>query len=96
MKISNLTTGLRHSVAASALLIAMLCASPALAQDAAAAEDATEEEAIIVTGSRIARPEIESATPVTALSSDLLTNAGQTSAGDIVQYMPALFWFGNV
>jgi iron complex outermembrane recepter protein len=91
MRISKMTCGLRHGVAASALLISMLGASSAVAQDAAAPEAAEEEAVIVVTGSRIARPEIESATPVTAITSQLLTDAGQTSAGDIIQYVPALF-----
>ena len=56
------------------------------------AEEAEDsEEAIVVTGSRIQRPDLEGAAPVTALSNDTLTSAGNTSAGDIVQYIPALF-----
>ena len=69
-------------------------AQSAMAQDAAPAEAAAETEddrAIIVTGSRIARPELNSASPVTALSSDQLTLSGNTASGDIIQYIPALF-----
>lgn len=68
----------------------ILAAQTAVAQDAPteAEEDAS---AIVVTGSRIARPELESAAPVTTLSSDILTESGNTAAGDIIQYIPALF-----
>jgi outer membrane receptor for ferrienterochelin and colicin len=62
----------------------------AVAQDAATTAEESES-AIVVTGSRIARPELESAAPVTTLSADTLTESGNTAAGDIIQYIPALF-----
>jgi len=65
--------------------------TPALAQDADAAAEAEEETSIVVTGSRIARPELNSASPVTAVTSEQLTLSGNTGAGDIIQYIPALF-----
>jgi outer membrane receptor protein involved in Fe transport len=71
----------------------LLPARAVQAQDseAAAADTEEAEESIVVTGSRIARPELESAAPVTALSSDIITESGNTAAGDIIQYVPALF-----
>lgn len=87
---------LLRSSAIAVLAIAAL--SPALAHaqststdQPAAEEAAADEEAIVVTGSRIQRPDLEAAAPVTALANDVLTAAGNTSAGDIVQYVPALF-----
>ena len=89
----RLSALLLRTSAGLALSIAGLSAAPAFAQDAPppAEEGAGEEEAIIVTGSRIQRPDLEAAAPVTALSNEILTSAGNTSAGDIVQYIPALF-----
>jgi outer membrane receptor protein involved in Fe transport len=77
-------------------LCGIAAASIAFASQAASAQDAEAETtdeatAIVVTGSRIARPELESASPVTTLSSDVLTESGNTSAGDVIQYIPALF-----
>jgi iron complex outermembrane recepter protein len=77
------------SVAAASMF---LSSHIAMAQDAATpAEDGEEQVSIVVTGSRIARPELESAAPVTTISSDVLTESGNTAAGDIIQYIPALF-----
>lgn len=71
---------------------------PTLAQETSAAEtakasevEADEGQSIVVTGSRIARPELNSAAPVTAITSDQLALSGNTGAGDIIQYIPALF-----
>lgn len=65
----------------------------AAAQAAPQAEDTGDEEGdvIVVTGSRIARPELESAAPVTTIGAEILTESGNTSAGDVIQYIPALF-----
>jgi outer membrane receptor protein involved in Fe transport len=68
----------------------ILASQSAIAQDAPATTQ-EEEVAIVVTGSRIARPELESAAPVTTLNADTLTESGNTAAGDIIQYIPALF-----
>ena len=68
------------------------CASNVtMAQDASASPQDEEQPSIVVTGSRIARPELESAAPVTTITSDTLTLSGNTGAGDIIQYVPALF-----
>lgn len=84
--------------------LSMACPSLASAQDTAAAdvdpaaapqaEETTadaDNELIVVTGSRIARRELDSAAPITTISADLLTESGITNAGDIIQYIPALF-----
>jgi iron complex outermembrane receptor protein len=71
--------------------LATVFASQATYAQEAAPEAKEEESAIIVTGSRIARPELESAAPVTTLTSDILTESGNTAAGDVIQYIPALF-----
>jgi iron complex outermembrane receptor protein len=55
---------LRGSVATAALSLAMLVGPSALAQDTAAA-GAPAEQAIVVTGTRVARPNLEQSSPVT-------------------------------
>ena len=81
------TARLLCSIAGCSIIIA---SQSAIAQDAPATAQ-EEESVIVVTGSRIARPELESAAPVTTLNADTLTESGNTAAGDIIQYIPALF-----
>jgi outer membrane receptor protein involved in Fe transport len=86
---------LRQSAYA-ALAIAVLSPVAVAAQQTETEQPPAENteadpELIVVTGSRIQRPDLEAAAPVTALNNDILTAAGSTSAGDIVQYVPALF-----
>ena len=70
--------------------VASLCvaaaATPVLAQDGAAAEEA---EVILVTGSRIARDGSEAPTPVTVIGADLLESRGSTNVGDTLNELPA-------
>ena len=85
------------SLAASvpALAVALLSA-PAAAQSAvpepaeqtpAEAEDAGD---IVVTGSRIARPELETANPVVAISAETIERSGQTNVTEVLLRNPAL------
>ncbi len=76
------------SVATAALGLALI-ANPAQAQDAAAEEDAGE--AIVVTGSRIARPNAESASPVTVVSADDIKETGSTKIEDLTNSLPQVF-----
>ena len=77
-------------LAASASVLAFATnALPAFAQEAPAkAPDA--EESIVVTGSRIARPEIEFSNPVTAVSSEMIARSGKTDITQILIDSPAL------
>ena len=45
---------------------------------------------IVVTGSRIARPDIESASPVSVISAEAIQQSGVTDIGDLVQKMPSM------
>ena len=45
---------------------------------------------VVVTGSRIARPNLESPVPVTTVSSEELFQTGTTSVGDLLNDLPAL------
>ncbi len=92
MKISS---NLRLSAGSFAIGLALV-ASPAIAQDADTDADESEvvdEEpaaAIIVSGSRIARPNLDSTVPVTSVAAtDLIDNA-DVSLGDALNDLPSL------
>lgn len=90
-QIGNFTALLRARTASCALAVGLMIGNTgAMAQDAPADDAATEAE-IVVTGSRISRPDLEAAAPVSVISNDLLVASGNTTAGDIIQYAPALF-----
>lgn len=79
--------------------LAMLSVQPAFAQstspDAQADEDEEEvaEEGgapILVTGSRISRPTLESPVPVTSVTAEELLSSGNLSVGDALNDLPSL------
>jgi outer membrane receptor protein involved in Fe transport len=63
-------------------------------QRPAAAPPAVEE--LVVTGSRIPRPNLEQPTPVATLNATALENAGTSSLGDALAQLPALASSGTV
>jgi len=91
---------------AAAFAVAVSVSQPAFAQDAAPAapeteciddnnngvcdSDETAGRAIVVTGSRIARPTLESPTPLTSVSIGELTDDGSISLGDALNDLPSL------
>lgn len=81
-------------VQGSALTLALFSAMPTMAQEASiAADDAAEaaaEGTIVVTGSRIRRPNLESAVPVTSISGDQFFQQGDTNIGDALNDLPQL------
>lgn len=89
---------MKYTGVSSASILAILAAglaSPARAQDmepaqpaAAASEEGPGE--IVVTGSRIARTTFETATPVTALSSEQLQTRAAASVSDLLVSVPAV------
>lgn len=87
------------STAAPLALCLALTATPAFAQDAEAESqdvetaDATaqdEDTLIVVTGSRIARPGVESPSPVTVVGSEDIKLQGTTRIEDILNSLPAV------
>ena len=50
----------------------------------------SNSEAIVVTGSRIRRPNLESPVPITSLSAEELTMTGEVNVGDRLNDLPAL------
>ena len=90
---------------AAAFAVAISVSQPAFAQDSAAPADAecvdannngvcdsdeTETRQIVVTGSRIARPTLESPSPLTSVSVSELTDDGSVSLGDALNDLPSL------
>ena len=94
----------RLLIAGSAISLALFSAIPSYAQDAqpdaanaqeeeAEAEEALEEgsgQPILVTGSRIARPTLQSAVPLTSVTIEDLTGTGELSLGDALNDLPSL------
>lgn len=87
---------------AAVVAVAFAVAQPAAAQDVASTEcvdannnglcdsDETSTGQIVVTGSRIARPTLESPTPITSVSAGELLNDGAVSLGDALNDLPSL------
>jgi outer membrane receptor protein involved in Fe transport len=90
----------RLMIAGSAISLALFSATPSYAQDAdeaapapSAEEDGTgaaESAPILVTGSRIRRPNLESNVPVTSISGEQFFQQGDTNIGDTLNDLPQL------
>lgn len=95
----------RLLIAGSAISLALFSALPSYAQVAPAddanaqqedsddTEEAEEEgstQPILVTGSRISRPTLQSAVPLTSVTVDDLTGTGEVSLGDALNDLPSL------
>lgn len=103
MKIFNKSAFATTTSLATAALIALGSATAAQAQEAAPAAnttcvdndnngvcDADEATAIVVTGSRIVKPGVESAVPLTAVGGEEFFQQGQNSVGDTLNDLPQL------
>ena len=55
-----------------------------------APQDVVEVEQIVVTGSRIARPNLEQPAPVSTITQESIVNSGTTNLGDILAEMPGM------
>ncbi|QIG81049.1 TonB-dependent receptor [Sphingosinithalassobacter tenebrarum] len=103
MKRSSLLAG--SALPAMLLGLASLAAAPAHAQTAANDETSEQDQAqsqdqaiqpipagdeIVVTGSRIARPNLDSPVPVTSLNGEEFFETGNLSVGDTLNDLPAL------
>jgi outer membrane receptor protein involved in Fe transport len=69
------------------LLAATTLTSPAFAQTAEAT--AADAETIVITGSRIARPELEGSVPVNVITSQAITQSGAANIQDVLADLPA-------
>jgi outer membrane receptor protein involved in Fe transport len=88
--------GRRAGLFATAGVVALAIAAPAIAQDsveedeASAAEESSDPNAIVVTGSRILRPNLDSTVPVTTIQAVDLIDRGSLSLGDALAELPQL------
>ncbi len=76
--------------AALGLTSAFMLTSVAVAQDEQSDEDELLLEEVIVTGSRIKRADIDSASPVTVITRTEMEITGLTDVGDLLQSMPSM------
>ena len=53
-------------------------------------ESGQEDDSIVVTGSRIRRPNLESTVPITSIGGEEFFQTGQTAVGDVLNELPAL------
>ena len=67
---------------------ALLLAAPAIAQDDI--DQADQDDVIVVTGSRIAKPDYAYSNPVVSVDADAIQYSGQTNLTDLLQELPAL------
>ncbi len=89
----NVLVALLRAGSAPAILGLALMHSAAMAQDAPAPQDAAEEEsgeAIVVTGSRITRPEFSMPNPIVAVTAETIEQSGQTNLTEALVTSPAL------
>lgn len=97
-KVSFLSSSALRS--ASVIGAALFVVSPAFAQSTEAVgpseaevesgSQATDGEEILVTGSRIRRPNLESGVPVTSISGERFIQQGNTNVGDALNELPQL------
>jgi outer membrane receptor protein involved in Fe transport len=66
------------------------CVTGQITTAAGAPANPSNSNAIVVTGTRIQRPNLQSPVPITSISQDELTNQGQVSVGDALNDLPAL------
>ncbi|OHU85377.1 MULTISPECIES: TonB-dependent receptor [Pseudoalteromonas] len=75
----------------SALSLAVISSVSSISANVHAADDNLKEvEKIMVTGSRIARAEVESTSPITVVSKEALTNLGISDVSSALRRLPAL------
>jgi outer membrane receptor protein involved in Fe transport len=84
--------GLRSYGVAGASVALGCIAAPAVAQDAAGANDQKGQalDTIVVTGSNIRRVDIETANPVITIDRAAILQSGKLTLGDLVQDLPAV------
>lgn len=80
----------RFSAGAASLAIGLaMLSTPAFAQ--ASDEEAEAKDVIVVTGTRIARPNVESASPITTVGAEDIKEFGSTKIEDLTNSLPQVF-----
>ncbi|MFM9976555.1 MAG: TonB-dependent receptor plug domain-containing protein, partial [Sphingomonadaceae bacterium] len=85
-----LTVSVRRKLLASTIIAGALATSPAIAQTAAPVEEA-DAGVIVVTGSRVARPNAESPSPITSVGAEDIKEFGATKIEDLANSLPQVF-----
>ena len=88
--IANATNLFGRTSMVAMALAALTPASQAWAQEESTTDGATanQSEAIVVTGSRIARSTFDTSTPVTVIGADTIAALGQVNLGETIQTLP--------
>lgn len=80
-----------RSLVASLLVSGSMFATPAFAQETSpSAESSIESEAIVVTGSRIVRADLETSSPVSVISGEEITLRQPNSAEELIRELPSV------
>lgn len=91
LKSGKLQSAIHLALGLGAGALALSVVPNVFAQDPAAQDEEVEfTEEVIVTGSRIRRADIDSASPVTVISREEIMLAGLTDIGSLIQSMPAM------
>jgi iron complex outermembrane receptor protein len=80
---------------ASTVLVSAALAGGAFAADAAASNPTAVTE-VVVTGSRIPKPNLDQATPIEIVTPQILQNTAQTDLGSVLAQLPAMSSQGTV
>ena len=87
---SKLAKSVRLAMAVGVASTAMIASNAVFAQETPSAEEEASFEKISVTGSRIKRIDVESASPVTIIGREDLEISGLTDIGDFLQSIPSM------
>lgn len=88
--VSNGGTKLKTNLLSAAGLMAIVVATPAVAQDNIAPAAEETDETIVVTGSRVARNGFDNPTPTTVITSDQIARTGLNDIGDVLLQSPQI------
>ena len=91
----NYRRPIQAAVSSVALAAGIFCSNSAFAQaeeptSEYQAENSEDENVLVVTGSRIARPELDVANPIVAISGEAIKKSGTINVSDILIRNPAL------
>jgi outer membrane receptor protein involved in Fe transport len=87
---SNVKTKLiREVLLASTIVAGMAFATPSFAQTADATAE-KQEEVVVVTGTRVARPNLQSTVPVASFSAEQIQSTGELNVADVARTLPAI------
>jgi iron complex outermembrane recepter protein len=89
-------SAVKTTLVSTAAAVSVLCGSPSFAQGTGGATPASpetvvaEDAPIVVTGSRISRPELQVAAPIVAVTKETIEKSGSVNVTDVLLRNPAL------